>query len=327
MRVVFFGAGAFGLPTLEMLHSRGKTVDLVRVVSRPDRPSGRGRKLTPTPVRARALELGIDCDTPEGANDPAYLDELASLKADVFIAVDYGEMLRRRLRELPRRGIFNLHPSLLPRYRGAAPVPHSLLAGEEVTGVTLFRIERKLDAGPIVDVEKVTVEPLETSGELEARLARVAAGLLERNLETFRGGDFQETPQDDELATFAPKLHKRDAAIDWNRDPVTLTNFVRAMNPWPAAWSVLRQAGRKPERTVFLRVRPAPGASRQGLRPGQVEDVRKDGFRIRCEGGAVEVLELQREGKAALPAAAYLQGRSLRPGDSFASTDASRTDP
>ncbi len=335
MRVVFFGSGPFALPALERLHECSRRaplsaadtgpplVELVRVVTRPDRPQRRGRQLVPTPVRARAVELGLPCDAPEGANEPDFLDSLAALSPDLITVADYGEMLRKRLRELPRIGVFNLHASLLPRHRGAAPVVHAILHGEEETGVTLFRIEKRLDSGPIVDAARAGIGPLETAGELEPRLGRLAADLLERNLEAFASGSFREAPQDESLATIAPKIEKRAGAIPWNASALEVSNLVRAFNPWPGAFSFLGA-----ERTIFLRVRPCGAALVDAaLPPGSVEDTRRDGFRVRCGSGAVEVLQLQREGKAPLDAAAYLRGRPLKPGDRFTMAEAGLAEP
>jgi len=312
VRIVFFGTGPFAIPALERLHAASGVHPLLRVVTRPDRPQARGRKVSPTPVRRRASELGIACDAPETANDPVYLDSLAALAPDLFLVADYGEMLRKRIRELPAVGIFNLHGSLLPRWRGAAPVVHAILAGERETGVTLFRIERGLDSGPVVDMEKLTIGELETAGELEARLARAGADLIERNLPRFASGSLRETPQDDSQATPAPKIEKSAAQIDWTAPAEQVARQVRAYNPWPGAFSLIRG-----ERTIFLRARPI-GAEVQGTEPpGSVVSVARDAFCVRCGQGAIEVLELQREGKAPLEAAAYLRGRPLQPGDRF----------
>jgi methionyl-tRNA formyltransferase len=318
MRVVFFGSGAFALPALERLAGATASHRLLAVVTRPARPGGRGKKLKPTPVYEKALALGLPCESPASVNDPAYLETLAALAPDLFVVVDYGEILAKRFRELARIGAFNLHASLLPRYRGAAPVAHALLAGETRTGVTLFRIEKEIDSGPIVGAAALEVGELETTGELEGRLAELAASLLEHHLQAFASGSFTETPQDASLATFAPKLVKNAGLIDWNRTPGELTRFVRAMNPWPGAYSFLQSPGKNPERTIFLRVRPAAGAAAGPAQaPGTVAAVEKNGFHIRCHSGAIEVLELQRAGKAPLDAASYLRGRNLVPGDRF----------
>ncbi len=315
MKIVFFGSGPFALPALELLGKGPFGHELVRVVSRPDRPQRRGRQVVPMPVRARAIELGLPCDAPESANDPTFLDSLATLAPDIFLVADYGEMLRKQLRALPGIGVFNLHGSLLPRWRGAAPIVHSILAGDTETGVTLFRIEKGLDSGPIVDAARVEIGDRETAGELEARLARIAAGLLERNLVAFSEGTFRETPQEEAIATHAPKVEKADAAISWATPALDIANRVRALNPWPGAFSFLG-----PERTTLLRARAVEVLEPGNMAPGTIESVRKDGFRVRCGRGAIEVLQLQREGKALLDAAAYLRGKALKAGDRFSST-------
>jgi len=271
------------------------------------------------PVAARALELRIPCERPETVNDPAHVESLRALAPDLFVVADYGEIIKKAVRDLPRIGTFNLHASLLPRYRGAAPVAHALLRGERTTGVALFRLVARLDAGPIVDVESTAVEPLETAGELEARLSSIAAHLLKRNLPRFQEGSFPEEPQDEALATHAPKLTKAQGSIDWSLGPLPLTNLVRALNPWPIAWSFLLSPGKRPERTAFLRVRPGPPdptLSDVGP-PGTVAAPGRGGLRLRCRGGTVDVLELQREGSRPVDAAAYLRGRPLGPEDRF----------
>jgi methionyl-tRNA formyltransferase len=317
VKVVFLGSGPFALPSLEALARGPSSARILRVVSRPERPRGRGRKPAPTPVGARAAELGLPCDAPPSASAPEYLEVLRSLEPDLFIVADYGEILRRALLELPRIGPFNLHASLLPRYRGAAPVARAILDGERTSGVTLFRIERKLDSGPIVDAARLEVDPLETAGELEARLARLAAEVLEKNLPALAAGTFQEVRQDEKLVTLAEKLKKADSLIRWDMEPEKLKDFVRALNPWPVATSFLRRGEGRPERTLFLRVKPAGSAAASDLPPGSVEEVRKGAFTVRCAGGAIEVMEIQREGKAPLDAGAYLRGSRLERGDVF----------
>ena len=315
VNIVFFGSGPFALPALELLGQGPLGHKLVCVVSRPDRPQRRGRQVIPMPARAKALELGLPCEAPETANDSAFLGSLSKLSPDIFIVADYGEMLRKPLRELPRIGIFNLHGSLLPRWRGAAPVVHSILNGDRESGVTLFRIEKGLDSGPIIDAARAQIGERETAGELEARLARLAADLLERNLVAFDEGTFRESSQDDSLATLAPKIEKSHGGIPWDKPALEVVNRIRAFNPWPGAFSFLDS-----ERTILLRATLAEGAESSSGAPGVIVSVRKDGFRVRCGQGSIEVLQLQREGKAPLDAAAYLRGKALKPGDRFSST-------
>ena len=316
MNIVFLGSGRFGLPALEALHRGGARLPLLAVVTRPDRPARRGQKFSPTPVRRRCGELGITCRAPDTANDSAFLEELRSLTADIFIVADYGEILSSRLLEIPATGVFNLHASLLPRHRGASPVVHALLTGDRVTGVTLFRIEPELDSGPVVTRAELEIRPDETAGELRERLGRLAAEVLESNLEDLASGRLEETPQDHTRATLAPKLKKKDGMIDWDTEPRALHNFVRAMNPWPVAYSFLEQPGHRSERTAFLSIVPEPERA-PGAPPGTVVHVSQQGFSVASSAGSVRVVKIQRQGRSAMDAAAYLRGRRLRDGDRF----------
>ena len=317
MNVVFLGTGPFAIPVLEALHGASMRHPLVAVVTRPDRPQGRGRALAPTPVRRRAEELGLSPSTPPTINAPEPIAALEALEPDLAIVADYGEILRPAFLETPRIGAFNLHASLLPRHRGAAPVAHAILAGDATTGVTLFRIVKGLDSGPIVAEEATEIGEDETAGELEARLAALAAGVVERSLDAFATASFTERPQDDSRATLAPKLRKEMGLIDWSLPPRSVHDRVRAFRPWPIAYTFLeRQAGRAPERTAVLRTSLA-GAAPADADPGTVVAVTDRDISVACGGGSVRLLELQRQGGPALAAGDYLRGRRLRPGDRF----------
>jgi methionyl-tRNA formyltransferase len=319
-KVVFLGSGPFALPALGTLACHSDAHSLECVVTRPDRPAHRGKKLNPTPVRRRAEELGLACRSPESASDPAFLAELRRFAADLFIVADYGEILSRELLALPAIGVFNLHASLLPKHRGAAPVAHALLAGDTETGVTLFRVERKLDSGPIVASERLAIRPDENAGELEERLAALAGELIARELPRLASGRFTETPQDPTQATYAPRLSKSDGLIHWDRPPRQLCDFVRAMTPWPSAFAFLERPHGRLERTVFLRVVTVGGGERGAdpvAAPGRVVEVSKDAFCVACRGGSVRVVEVKREGRHAMDAAAYLRGHPLAPGARF----------
>ncbi len=328
--IVLASSGAFGVPTLERLaslHDSDAPYRLLEVVTRPDSRAGRGQRVTPTPVRRRAVELGLEPIAPESANDEAFLDRIAAIEPDIFIVADYGEFLGKRFRSTPRLGAFNLHSSLLPRHRGAAPVVHALLAGDRVTGVTLFRIVREMDAGPIVDTVEVPIEPDENAGEIEARLAVHAADLLERNLPRFLDGTFEERPQDDSLATRAPKLLKKQGRIDWRRDAGAVVDHIRAMTPWPGAVALHRRVKRgggdrdkaREERLLILRARvDADGDESDGdddAAPGLVVVARGSDLIIACGRGRVRIDELQRSGKSPVATDAFLRGYPLRAGD------------
>ena len=315
MNIVFFGSGGFAVPVLRRLVRDGAPHTLREVVTRPARPAGRGKRLRQTPVEVEAVVAGLPHSAPPTVNAPEFLEHLATLEPDVFVVVDYGEFLRKPFRELPRIGAYNLHASLLPAYRGAAPIAYAVLQRESETGVTLFRIERELDSGPIVDVIRTPVDPDETAGELEERLAPLGADLLMRNLDAFADGTFTETPQCEEDVTLAPKLRKEESLIDWNRDAQVIAAGVRGYNPWPGAYSFLLGA-KSPERTVFVRANASEDQVTERS-PGEVQAATSEGFTIRCGTGSLEVIELQRAGKAALSAAEYLRGRRLEPGARF----------
>ena len=327
MALVFFGSGSFAVPSLEALALSPSPPTLV--ITRPDRPGRRGPKPVPTPVRQKAIDLGLAVEAPETANGPEFVERLRSLGPDLAIIVDYGEILRETLRSVPRIGIFNLHASVLPRHRGAAPVVAALLAGDPQTGVTLFRITKGLDAGPVTDIIRTPVDPLETAGELEDRLALLGADLLLRNLERLLSGRFDEEPQDDRLATLAPKIPKGAGGIDWSLEVGPLAGFIRAMSPRPGAFGFLRRAGSSGagvERMKILRAVPSadpsarPEAAHFPAPPGTVILANEGILRIACGSGGtgrIDILEIQASGKAALRTAEFLRGQRLRPGDAF----------
>ena len=321
MNVVFLGSGAFAVPILEQLAKTSDRYPLVRVVTRPDRPAGRGNKRRPTPVRVRAEELGLAVDAPATVNDAEYLRELASLSVNLVVVADYGELIRKAFRELPSIGIYNLHGSLLPAHRGAAPVVHALLDGDAVTGVTLFRIEAGLDSGPVVASSSTEICPLESAAELEPRLAELAAELIVETLPAFASGEFTETPQNEAEATLAPKIVKADARVDWSRSAEELARHVAAYNPDPGAFTY-RLGGKRPDRTVILRARPLTGEAQGDVQPGTVVAVANDGIAIACSGGCLIVERLQRAGKAPLAAREYLRGARLEVGARFGEQDA-----
>jgi methionyl-tRNA formyltransferase len=280
----------------------------------------------PTPVGERAIALGLPLEAPPTVRDPEFLERLRSLRPEVIIVADYGEILREEFISLASTGAFNLHGSLLPRHRGASPVAAALLAGDSETGVSLFRITRGLDEGPVVDRAATPIKPLETAGELEDRLAGIAAELLSRNLDRLFSGTFSEEPQRNDLATMAPKLPRGIGAIDWQLPPAALENFIRALSPRPGAFSFLLQSTRSPCRIRILLAREFQGesggkADSPGtLSPGTVSSVDREGFRVACGGGEIEILRIQRAGKPAMKTADFLRGCVISPGDRFTSS-------
>lgn len=354
MRIVFFGAGRFGIPSLGRLVRSG--AHQLTVITRPDRPAGRGRKPRPCPFRAAATELGVPGLAPGRAGDPSSVAEIRALRPDIALVVDYGEILSRKLIAIPAGGCFGLHASVLPRYRGAAPIHHAILEGEEVTGVTIFKVVRRLDAGPIVATTTTPIHPDETTGELETRLSELGADLLGTWLPRILRGDLPLTEQDAEEATYAPKISKSDARIRWNSSSAALKNLVRAFHPWPGAHSYLRHEARGTvERLGIVRVEPlekggpapaagparAAGASgaaagsparaaappgdaggagvatERSHGPGMVLEVLPDSIRVACRGGSVGILAVHPPGGREMSTADYLRGHQVQVGDRF----------
>ncbi|MDR5708420.1 MAG: methionyl-tRNA formyltransferase [Armatimonadota bacterium] len=303
MRVLFFGTPEFALPSLEALHRAHR---VVAAVTQPDRPAGRGQKRTPPPVAIRARELGLHVLQPERLQDVR--EELERLRPEVGVVVAYGKLIPRWLLDLPPHGFLNVHPSLLPRYRGASPIPYAVRNGDPETGVTVIRLTEELDAGPILAQQRVPVDPRDTAGTLEARLARVAADLLVQTLEALERGDIHPQPQDESAATYCGKLTKEDGRIRWEDPAVSIERHIRAMDPWPGAFTT------RGERLLKIwRARVVPGLG--SGRPGEIVRITREGFVVATGEGALEVLELQPPGGRRMPAAAYVRGHRVRAGE------------
>lgn len=305
LRVVFFGTPHFAVPTLHALLASPYTV--VSVVTQPDRPRGRGQKTTPSPVKEAALAAGVSVLQPVSAKAAEFLDEVQAARPDIAVVAAYGQILTEALLATPGLGMINVHASLLPRYRGAAPIHRAIIAGETATGVTIMRMVKTLDAGPIISAAPVPIGADETSVELEDRLARVGASLLVRTLDDLVAGAAHETPQDDSVATYAPRLTKEDSRVDWNRPAVDIHNRIRGLHPWPHAVTF---AGR--DRLILHRSRPQTVASAEPA--GTVVKAEGDRLSVATGDGTLDVLELQAEGKRPMPVREFLAGRSLTAG-------------
>jgi methionyl-tRNA formyltransferase len=235
MRIVFFGSPGFAVPSLEALVASRHEV--VAVVTQPDRPAGRGHAETPPPAKQAALARGLPVLQPEKVSDPEPLAAIQALAPDAFVVAAYGQILRQRLLNVPPRGTLNVHASLLPRWRGASPVAAAIMAGDEVTGVTLMQMVRALDAGPMLARVETPISPHDTTGTLEPRLAVAGAELLAKNLGAWLEGRLAATPQDESLVTYAPQIRRTDALLDWHLPAVDLWRRVRAFHPWPVAYT------------------------------------------------------------------------------------------
>ena len=313
MRVVFWATATFALPSLRGLAEAGH--EIAAVVTQPDRPAGRGRRPRPTPVKLAALEAGYSVLTPERPDRAGFLAELRALRPDLSVVAAYGHFLSREALDLPVLGSINVHASLLPELRGAAPVNWAIARGHRLTGVTVMRMVRAMDAGPILHQEETEILPDETATELHGRLSRIGAAGLVRTLGMMDHGTLGERPQDHALATFAPSLSRRDARVAWARPADEVARWIRAMDAVPGAWSELEGSPVKlfrPRVDGDDDVAPAGGG---GPEPGTVITADpKRGLRVAAGRGVIEVGEVQTAGKRRMPARAWLSGRALRPG-------------
>ena len=313
LRIVFLGTPAFAVPSLEALI--GSRHEVVGVVSQPDRPKGRGHQLQPTPTKALARTHAIPVIQPLKIKDEGFLQAIRDLEPDLGVVVAFGRILPDALLAIPRLGMINVHASILPRYRGAAPIQRAVLAGDAETGVTIMRVATELDAGPTFSVGTVPIPPDATSGEVEATLARLGAALLLPVVDDLAAGRAVETPQDAARATHAPKVTKTEGAIDWTDPADVVHNKVRGLQPWPLASTHL--AG---TRLVLRRTAPHAGrnADLAPGTPGTVVRAEGDEMIVACGGGTLlRVLEIQPEGRRTMTAREFLAGRGAVEGARF----------
>jgi methionyl-tRNA formyltransferase len=311
MRVVFMGSAELACPALRAL-SADPDVEIAAVVTQPDRPSGRRLKVSSCVVKDLARELGLPVLTPERVNSEDSLAVLGGIGPDLVVVVAYGQILKSAVLNLPRLGCVNIHASLLPRYRGAAPIQWMIAAGEETGGVTAMFMNERMDAGDIIASRELPIMPTDTAGSLHDRLAVAGAGLLLETVAAIRAGKVVATRQDESQATYAPKISKADGLIDWKRPACEIANRVRGFNPWPCCFCVIRNGpGKEPRllRVLGARVEQAEG------KPGEVLSVSGDGPLIGTGDGAVRLVLVQPGGGKSMSGAAYLRGHALAVGD------------
>ena len=304
MRVLFWGSPDFALPSLRALEGEGH--DVVGVVTQPDRPAGRGRTLRPSAVKEVAVAEGYPVLTPEKPEGPDFLDRIRKLAPDISVVAAYGQILRPEVLEVPPLGSINVHASLLPELRGAAPVNWAIARGFSASGVTIMRMVEALDAGPILFQAEEPIGPKETATELAARLAELGAESLVETLALFEGGMVEETDQDDALATYAPKVDREAARIDWKAGADSVGNLIRGMDAVPGAWSELD------EQAVKL-FRPTPDPTHEhGGAPGTVLTAdSREGLLVAAGVGAVRIDEVQPAGKRRMEAQEWIVGRGV----------------
>ena len=306
MRIVFWGTPDFATPPLRALIGEG--FDVVGVVTQPDRPRGRSRsQLDPSPVKQVAVEEGIAVLQPERPRGPEFVQALRDLDPDLSVVVAYGHILPREVVELPRLGTLNVHASLLPALRGAAPIQAAIAEGLEETGVSIMRMVTALDAGPVIHTLTTPIEPDETGGELTLRLSELGATALIEALALMELGEALERPQDDVQATFARKIEREDARVDWTQRAAVVARRIRAYDPKPGAWSTVRDAE--------VRLFGARAITDRTGMPGEVLEADEMGMIVACNDGAVAIHEVHPSGKRRMAALDWAQGRGVAVGD------------
>lgn len=310
MRLAFMGTPDFAVPTLRALAGAGH--EIAAVYTQPPRPAGRGKKPRPSPVARAAEGLGLPVRTPVSFKDPAVQDAFAALNADAAVVVAYGLILRQATLDAPRLGCFNLHASLLPRWRGAAPIQRALMAGDAVTGACVMRMTLGLDEGPVVSRLETPIGPDDTGATLHDRLAAQGAPLMVEALAAIADGRAEAAAQPSDGVLYAAKIDKAEARINWSAPAAAVDRQIRGLSPFPGAW--FEAAGEKgPERVKALLSVAEPAAGARSAAPGQALD---DRLLIACgDGAAVRLLTVQRAGKGAAPAADFLRGFPIKPGE------------
>ena len=332
MRIVFMGTPDFAVPSLRKIESSGHDVQLV--VTQPDRPAGRGRKLTAPPVKLAALELGIPIHQPETVNTDEFAQRLNALEPEVLVVVAFGQILKQRLLDIPSHGAVNAHASLLPDYRGVAPINWVIVNGESETGVTTMYMAKKVDAGEIILSRSTPIAPDETAGELYERLSEMSGDLLVTTLALIERGEAPRIPQGEPRIGYARKLKKEDGEIDWARDARAVASHIRGMTPWPGAYTWFRgktllvtRAKLVPMPRPEERISgggespPGTGESASGVddppatgRPGEVLSISDAGIEVATEDGAVLLTGVKPEGKREMTGAEFARGYRPEPG-------------
>jgi len=311
LRIVFMGTPAFACPTLQMLIDRGEEV--VAVVTQPDRPKGRGQQLLPPPVKELAEKSGIPVLQPVKVRVPEVIDQIRELRPDLIVVVAFGQILPQSLLDIPPHGSINIHASLLPAYRGAAPLNWCIINGETETGITTMVMDAGLDTGDMLVKRKITIDPEEDAQSLHDRLMALGAATMAETLDLLEAGRLVREKQDNSHTSYAPMLKKEHGRLDWTKTPQAIKNLVRGVTPWPGAYTYLDGKLLK-----IFRVRTAAG---HGW-PGEVLRADRGGIEVACDGGSILIDELQLEGRKRLSAADFLSGIAVAPGTLLGNGDA-----
>jgi len=302
LRLIFMGSAEFAVPTLSALLNAGH--DIAAVYTQPPRPAGRGQRERPCPVHAFAEDQGLPVRMPYTLNDSAEQEAFQELDADAAIVAAYGLLLPKPILETPRLGCFNVHASLLPRWRGAAPIQRAILAGDDKSGVTIMHMDEGLDTGPILMSSETAIDGATTTPRLHDRLAELGAGLMAMALDRIEAGEIEESPQPEDGVTYADKLEKEEGRIDWRRPAAELERAIRALSPWPGVWF---DHGSERIKVLAAEAVTLPPVTAPGTVIGPA-------LIVACGNGGLDLTRLQRPGRAALEATEFLRGYPLSPG-------------
>lgn len=307
-KIVFMGTPAFSAPILKMLADEGHTI--VSVVTQPDRPVGRKKIMTPTPVKEQALELGLPIYQPEKLKDPEQAQKILDLEPDLIVTAAFGQILPSAILQAPPLGAINVHASLLPEYRGGAPIHQAIIDGKKETGVTIMYMVDRLDAGDIISQTTVPIEETDHTGSMFEKLSTAGMDLLKETLPSIIDGTNPRIPQDESRVTFARNISREQERIDWQLSAVEIYNQVRGLHPWPVAFTTLSGAN------VKLWWTEIADSQKDGA-PGEIVELTKDAIIVRTGSGTLAIKELQPSGKKRMTAEDYLRGPKLQVGDRF----------
>ena len=305
MRVIFMGTPDFAVPSLEALLTKH---EVVLVVTQPDKPKGRGKKMVPTPVKACALEHGIPVLQPEKVKEPEFVEQLRSYEPDLIAVTAFGQILSEPILEMPKYGCINVHGSLLPKYRGAAPMQWSIIDGEKVTGITTMYMAKGLDSGDMLLKAEVEITDEDTFATIHDKMAVTGANLLLDTLDQLEAGTLERIPQDHDAATYAPMITKETGHIDWSKNRQDIINLIRGLNPVPAAYTIYEEEVLKIFGAVISDVQADDAAN------GEIVAVVKKGFVVKCGDGCLLITEVQSRGGKRMMTDAYLRGHAMKEG-------------
>lgn len=308
-RIVFAGSPEFAVPALQGLVDSGH--QLVAVLTQPDRPAGRGQKIRVSPIKTRAMDLGINVLQPVSLSDDNEQRMLRNLQPDLIVVVAYGLLLPGNILDIPGAGCVNLHASLLPRWRGAAPIQSAILNGDQATGISLMKMDEGLDTGPVFSEKVIDINPEETAGELHDRLARLGADLLTESLDDLLDGRISATPQSAEGASYAGRINKNDATIDWQQTAQHIHNQIRAYNPWPVTHTILEGKLMRCWASELLSPNNSTTKENSDIEPGTIISTGAEGIDVQTGEGVVRLLSVQMPGRKKMTAADFLNGHHV----------------